>query len=167
MKNLKFAFIGICLGCSAAASGQSIERSVIGSLGGYSSSGNVSLSFTVGETVVSTVSSGSVILTQGFQQPTTASTGVKQVSHFGNLTVFPNPSSGLFQIKLENSLGNNNDLLKAEVYDGAGKLVLSNQIQINQQNGSIDLSHLPSGIYHLGLSNSMGSMGVFKLTVIN
>lgn len=47
---------------------QTLERSVIGSSGTTLSNANTSLDFTVGELVVTTVSNGTNILTQGFQQ---------------------------------------------------------------------------------------------------
>ena len=42
--------------------GQSVERQVIASSGGYSSSSSVSASFTVGETVTATGTSSSIIM---------------------------------------------------------------------------------------------------------
>jgi len=54
---------------SSVAMGQvQITRQVIGSTGGDVTGSNISVSFTVGETVIQTVSN-SMILTQGFQQP--------------------------------------------------------------------------------------------------
>ncbi|HCQ29485.1 MAG TPA: hypothetical protein DIU39_04300 [Flavobacteriales bacterium] len=47
-----------------------LERSVISSAGNYSEQSSVWLSYTVGEPVVFTGNGNSVILTQGFQQPT-------------------------------------------------------------------------------------------------
>jgi hypothetical protein len=48
---------------------QSIERSVVVNTGGYSEGAGVSVSWTLGEVVTATFSSGNTILTQGFQQP--------------------------------------------------------------------------------------------------
>jgi len=49
---------------------QSLQPTVIGTLGGYNApSGGASLSFNMGETFVSTLQSGSYMLTQGFEQP--------------------------------------------------------------------------------------------------
>jgi gliding motility-associated-like protein len=51
-------------------SAQSVSPAVIGSNGGFKKLGDVSISFTVGEPVTTTIKSNSgVILTQGFQQP--------------------------------------------------------------------------------------------------
>jgi len=49
--------------------GQTINRQVIPTSGGYYSNGAGSLSWTLGETITPTLQSGSNMLTQGFQQP--------------------------------------------------------------------------------------------------
>jgi hypothetical protein len=48
---------------------QTLSSQVIGSSGGFLTAGNGSLSYTVGELAVQQISSGSGMLTQGFQQP--------------------------------------------------------------------------------------------------
>ena len=55
------------LQCSLFA--QTLGPKVIASAGGSSTNGGVSLSWTVGETAVSTLQNGTLILTQGEQQP--------------------------------------------------------------------------------------------------
>src|SRR5947207_3628930 len=51
------------------ASAQNISRKVISSAGGTLTGGSNKITFTIGETVIPTFSSGSNIITQGFQQP--------------------------------------------------------------------------------------------------
>ncbi len=48
---------------------QQITRSVVASSGNYSTNSGVNISSTIGEAMVTTLSSGSFTLTQGFQQP--------------------------------------------------------------------------------------------------
>lgn len=60
-----------CLGLTANAQVQ-LSRTVIGSTGGFSEAGPVSLSATVGEAVPGTFNAGGIMLTQGFQQPRVA-----------------------------------------------------------------------------------------------
>jgi hypothetical protein len=62
----KLYFLSLLIGMSLQA--QSIERQVIGSSGTSFSNASVQLDFTVGELVVSTLTDGSTILTQGFHQ---------------------------------------------------------------------------------------------------
>jgi len=64
---LLILLIAICVTLNGQA--QTLSPSVIGSGGAYLSSGNASLSYTIGETNTQTLSSVSNKLTQGFQQP--------------------------------------------------------------------------------------------------
>lgn len=64
---MKYIIIALLLFTSVSFS-QSIERQVIGSSGNTLSNGTVSLDFTVGELAVTTITDGSVVLTQGFHQ---------------------------------------------------------------------------------------------------
>lgn len=164
---LKFLLIGASLITCAALNAQSIERSVIGAAGGFATSANGSLSWTAGETAISTLSAGSVILTQGFQQPEIPASSIKSVSANNNITVFPNPSNGIFQVKLNQALLNNVAGLNADVFDGSGKLVAQRTVALDQTTGSMDLSHLPSGIYNLRITGAEGTSGIFKLTILN
>lgn len=73
-------FIGLSLLSSIFAwqvGAQSLSPQVIASSGGYYSNAAGSLSFTVGETVTQTYTSGSNMLTQGFQQPFELNINVK------------------------------------------------------------------------------------------
>ena len=72
MSHLKIIFtllVGLSLIIPKSVISQSIERFVIGSSGTNVTSGGLSISFTTGEAVVFTASSGGFDLTQGFQQP--------------------------------------------------------------------------------------------------
>jgi hypothetical protein len=63
--------LGICaIGFSVGLSAQKISNKVMPSAGGSSSSGTHQISFTIGETLISTLSTSGSMVTQGFQQPT-------------------------------------------------------------------------------------------------
>jgi gliding motility-associated-like protein len=69
MKNIIYILALFLMLISTASFAQvQITRQVIGSTGGDVTGSNISVSFTVGETVIQTISN-SMILTQGFQQP--------------------------------------------------------------------------------------------------
>lgn len=62
--------ITILLYAAIPAQGQSLQPSVIGTLGGHSApGGGPQLSYNMGETFVATLTGGSSMLTQGFEQP--------------------------------------------------------------------------------------------------
>ncbi len=71
---------------------QSLQPSVFASAGGSVQSGDVNLSWTLGEAVVSTLSSDGVILTQGFHQPLLeVSTGFTDPTFDYDIHLYPNP----------------------------------------------------------------------------
>lgn len=67
MKNFKLILVIFLL--ISRVSAQSISRKVIATAGGTLSGGGNTLSYTIGETAISTLTNSNVILTQGFQQP--------------------------------------------------------------------------------------------------
>jgi hypothetical protein len=93
MKNpiLLFSFL-LAASCMNA---QSISRQVIASSGAYASAGGYSLSYTVGEmAAIQTLSAGSTILTQGFQQPNDITIGLLEIGQQANGTfvIYPVPA---------------------------------------------------------------------------
>jgi len=65
----KFTLFLLWITIAAGASAQKLTPTVIPATGGYSTAGNVKLSWTMGETYTPTLRAGSNILTQGFEQP--------------------------------------------------------------------------------------------------
>ncbi|HLP51457.1 MAG TPA: T9SS type A sorting domain-containing protein [Chitinophagales bacterium] len=130
---------------------QSIERSVISSTGNYSTGSSVSVSATVGEPVVPTYTSGSIILTQGFQQPENADsvTGVSEVQAVITWTLFPNPATTQTNLMLSEVPVN----CTLHLYNLAGQLIMERKIaqQKVQHKEVIDLHGLASGTYMLSI----------------
>jgi len=142
---------------------QSVERSVIGSAGGVVNASGSIVTWTVGETVIQTASGGSVILTQGYQQPEQTTTSVKSMNTLNGLKVYPNPSNGVFQLEAQSAtIGN----LSISVTDASGKLAYQSGISGNSLTNSIDLSNLPGGIYLLKVADANQLTNTFKLTII-
>ena len=56
-----------------------------------------------------------------------------------SLSLFPNPSNGILQVKLSNAVGE----LKYDVFNVLGQILISGKLN----NYSIDLSYLPNDIY--------------------
>ena len=133
MKKLYITFLAIA-GTLTFAAAQSLSPQVISSTGGFSTSGNGSLSYTVGEmTMVQTFSAGGNILTQGFQQPNDFTVGLLDVTKddFGSFVVYPNPAvdnlsygfafpeSGKVEIAVYNNAGQRMaDVYNANYVDG-------------------------------------------------
>ncbi len=113
---------------------QSIERQVIGAGGLTLSNDLVTLDFTVGETVVTTITNGNSILMQGFHQiPFAEVITVIEPDTF-TFSLYPNPTSGVIFIQ-------GKDIKEVEIYSITGQKVF----QTNDHR--FDISQLSSGIY--------------------
>ena len=66
---MKKQLVLLLLICSAAVQAQSLSPQVLSSGGGYAEGASLSLSYTIGEIAVETLTGTSLVLTQGFQQP--------------------------------------------------------------------------------------------------
>ncbi len=81
-------------------------------------------------------------------------TGVESYNNVNALIVFPNPSEGQFNLDLTNLKA---DDMQVAVIDQLGKVVFSENLNIEQQNNySINLKDSSKGIYFLKLSSSKG-----------
>lgn len=141
----------------ATVSAQSLERQVIASTGGYSEANGVSLSFTVGEPVIETAVSGSVVLTQGFQQPDDITTGINdKPSVTVNYTVFPNPTANTITIDLQSD---KNVEVELALYDLGGQRIsmLDRKTRVEgTAQEEMDLTNLAAAQYILVLSDVNG-----------
>lgn len=141
---------------------QQINRSAIVPLGGYASG----FDFTLGETFSTTMINGNSMLTLGMQQmDKTLTTTISEIGAGKKIdcTVFPNPTSGKFSLKI-NSTSYENLIVK--LYDAFGKLVLTETRTIGQGSFEtvIDPGVMPSGIYLISLSTA-NSLCTLKLLV--
>ena len=108
--------------------------------------GASSLDFDTLETSANFPSSGAVLTPGSHNQPLWAS--LSEHDKLFSILAFPNPSAGLFQLRLfESSIGG---LEYLEVFDAQGKRCLSQSLQYRSGEFlELDLSGLPDGLYHL------------------
>lgn len=129
---------------------QTLSPHGISSTGGFSSVGGSSLSSTTGEmTMVATFSSGSIVITQGLQQPEDFNVGVAPLPYLESGIKFgPNPSTGKVNLFFNSTVGMN---LIISVFDLKGALLyeLPTEKLENTNFISFDFSPLPSGAYIL------------------
>ena len=128
-----------------------LERSVIGSTGGDAGSGDVHLSYTVGEPVVTTASGGTIILTQGFQQPTDVIIGIDEPDYGISINAYPNPTEGTVILDVETEKPRE---FNVEVFDASGQKVLTqgNFTAKDQYKHTINMSSYASGNYFIRLT---------------
>jgi hypothetical protein len=136
MKKQILLIASVC--CSLASQAQSLSPQVVASAGNYVSSAAGSLSYTIGEPVVTTVSGGSNILTQGFQQPNDIVSGLLDIEReaFGSFSLYPIPATdklwfgyefpeeGKVEIAMYDALGQKLEFTLSESYE-SGKIVHS------------------------------------------
>ncbi len=132
---------------------QTAERQVIGSAGGYANTANLKVSSTVGETITRTSTSPSIILSQGFQSPSSTSVGIEDVEMGFTLKAFPNPTldAVTLSFSVENELQ-----LSIGLFDVQGKQVLpSEQLNIyGKMQHSLQMLGLAAGNYYIRLTNN-------------
>ena len=133
---------------------QSISPVVISSGGGFTANGSAMLSSTVGEPMVETFSAGTVILTQGFQQPEDFGVSVKDLVHpAAGFSFGPNPTAGSMNLWFDDRSEAN---VSITLHDIEGKLIFANEIRKAAGSNyiSMDLSEFAAGEYLVGVTIS-------------
>ena len=131
-------------------------QEVVSSQGETFSNANGSMDFTVGEVVINTGTNGTNDLTQGFHQTNWNLVGVEDFAPNYEVTIFPNPTQDVLNIKT-NTFENVNYTL----YDAQGKLVMQNILTAEQT--PIQVSQLAPGAYSLSINDQKGQLKNFKL----
>ena len=120
----------------------SYSQEVISTQGNSYTTSGFSLDFTIGEILINEYMIGSVILSQGIHQPSWEIVGVKD--HFTdiNVTVFPNPTSSVLNIKT-------NEIVNVDyiIVDSKGVSVMKGTVR--EKHTVIELNFLSPGIYFL------------------
>lgn len=156
----KIIFVWVCL-ISVAAHSQSLERSVTSTSGNYFyKAGTGSLSYTVGESAVSTFVNANNILTQGFQQTDTSEIAFyEEINSSFYIEIFPNPVTQFLTVK--------NDAKHKflfSFYDEAGRLIdvpkWRSDVEI-----IFDLSKLAIGFYTLSANDTESKTFATKLFI--
>ena len=132
----------------------SMVNSVLSTAGAFQTNGSYSLSWTVGELAVRTLTEGSNVLTQGFQQPWDMSVSIQDGPEINwSVQAYPNPVYDYLNVKfsLEKS-----EEFSIEVTDITGKKVLTREPQMINTDEIVDLdfTQFKPGIYFLRVYSS-------------
>lgn len=150
--------------CSLSA--QQSQQYVIGAQGGSAKSDAIQLEWTLGEPAIQTVATPNGMLTEGFHQPVLTVEKVNEGTIIPSANVapsllsarvFPNPTSGMLNVKLEGNLAQKVQLV---LYDITGQ-PLQQRSMFDTDALDLDLSALPSGVYNLRLRTDDGSYNEF------
>ena len=142
-----YIFILVILFFAISANAQ--KQEVISSAGGYNTNGGLSLSWTLGETIIPTFKNGDLILTHGFQQVLIITSVEENIDVLVNVKVFPNPAGEYVNIRFESPLEGE---ISLSLIDSQGKLFKNDIIESTLIEKQINLQDLPAGIFYLRLT---------------
>lgn len=157
MKLLKLA--GMLFSCMLGMYGYSQEA--VTSSGGNGSSGNGSVSYSIGQLVYSTAIGPRNSVTHGVQQPYEIQvTNIAENAPEINLqfSTYPNPTTDWLNLKIENY---NGEPLTYSLIDMFGKEILQNEITGAETN--ISMSEYASATYFLKVLNNNTELKAFKI----
>ncbi len=145
---------------------QTLSNKVVASGGNYSTASWGSLSATIGEAAVTTLSATNVKLSQGFQQPTSAPVGITFVNaKVIRANAYPNPA--LNEVFLEVNLPSV-ALVTYKVLDMNGKELVTGNFMADAQYPSIqklDFSGISNGMYLITLSSNQENLKNIKIQI--
>ncbi len=145
------------------ANAQSISPQVFGSAGNYYAVGGNSLSFTIGESLTTTLTNSSYKITQGFQQPSYMATAITEVENpVYDLTIYPNPTSNVITILNNGNIFSNNT--KLFLIDVLGRKLIEQQL--NSEQTIIDLQQIVAGTYFIVIDENGFDSFTHKITKV-
>lgn len=159
--NMKRFYIFLCF---SALSFFAFGQSAIVPVGGDAQNANGSVSYTVGQIAVETVSNsnGSISVAEGVQQPYEIQTvGVNKYPMISlNALVYPNPTENLAQLEL-NGFEIPTGGLQAHLFDSKGKLLQI--IDVVDDITQFQIGQYATGTYYLELRQGKQPLKTFKV----
>ena len=150
---LKIRFlIVLILGCHIL-SAQSIDMFVLASAGDDFSNETLSISSTLGEMMIETISSENHILTQGFQQSRlTLDTWLQDSYNQWEVRIYPNPVEDLLTIHIN---GDYYGRIRIELFDLKGRKLMINLSEkpFSMADVQLDLNNIVTGFYLLKITS--------------
>ena len=169
----KFVMVLIGLLAGLGIHAQSLSPSVIAAGGQVSKGQTIQLEWTVGEAAVQSLVSPEGLITEGFHQPTLLVEEVvisppkvagKVTSEQLDITVAPNPVKSTLYFTLTSSL---EGTAIVQVVDLWGKTLRQIETSLSFEQGEIDLSNFPAGMYMLYVRKKNGEfIKTFKITKV-
>ena len=150
MRKLIFISLIACILSTSVFSQLVLTPSVVASGGQDATGDNISISWTLGELAINTLSSGDLILTQGFHQPFGVVVGLMQDEANLAISVFPNPVGDELSIQFD--IENSKNVI-LEIQDVSGRIIT--RVQNKQVNSGdivkLNTSSFKPGVYVLSI----------------
>jgi len=136
---------------------QTAAQEVISSGGDYYNNGTVSLSWTLGEPVTETITDGTNILTQGFQQSKLSATEIFNINSDNfNISLFPNPTQNFINLKTSDF-----ENLSYNISDINGKLLKEGKLI--SESTEISVKKLPAAVYFFTIFDNKQIIKIFQV----
>ncbi|MFH0758780.1 MAG: T9SS type A sorting domain-containing protein [Bacteroidota bacterium] len=119
-KTLSLLFLAILTAGLLHAQKIQLAPSVLSAGGGYFEGNDISISWTLGELAVSTLTGTDLVLTQGFQQPFDLDVGMKKNQVNWGISAYPNPVGDELRIRF--NIEATGDFF-IEIQDVTGRLI--------------------------------------------
>jgi len=130
---------------------QEAFQQAVSSGGGGFSNEDVSLNWTIGESVIQTFSADGIVLTQGFQQSSYTITQIELNTSFNLIfNVYPNPTSQYVNIEVIGDLSD----LEGTLYDLSGRIIVQKRFEENRLR--FDLVDCSASTYMIIVKNAKG-----------
>ena len=141
--------------------GQSTSPEVIAGAGTHSTTANAQVSWTVGEVVTQTLSSGTNTATQGFHQTLLTVTAIDPPIADFHVDVFPNPASTMLNVRFSKS-----ETTRLEIVDMHGRIVLACEHE-EADARTLNVTQLSQGAYMLRVQGEAPArIQQFKIQVV-
>lgn len=153
----------LALLAGATVSGALNAQELFSTGNGEGTVGNDRMSWTIGEPISETVTDGTQVLTQGFEQPwAVVTTEVGGAIEAGaGIHVFPNPVRSTLHVVLDHP----EQAAGLELMDAEGRLVRTERVQGSTM--ELDMTTYRTGTYYLRLHDAGGGpKETFKINVI-
>jgi hypothetical protein len=136
-----------------------MAQQIVTTAGSTLTNSNGSVSFTIGEGVASTITSGDKTLTQGFQQSNISVTSISEKKELNfSISAYPNPTTNILNLHIgkENVTG-----FVYMLIDINGKLITKKNLDTSVT--TISFKELQSGIYILKINDGEIHLKTFKI----
>ena len=134
-------------------------QEVVTTAGSYGETTSGSLSWTIGEPVIETITDGTNTLTQGFQQSKLTVTAINDLKVPGiELSVYPNPTNSFLSIEVK--ADKQRDLLLS-LFDINGKLILQKKMTGSKQ--TIKMQNYKPATYILKVTEGNKEINTYQI----
>ena len=155
MKN--YLLLILVLTASVSVKAQQLE--VVATSGDFYENSSGSLSWTLGEVAIETLSETNFILTQGFQQSKLTLTAINDLQTLGiELSVYPNPTNSFLLIEVKTDKQRD---LQINLFDLNGKLILQKKIIVNKQ--TVHMQNYKPSIYILKVTEGNKEIRTYQI----